>query len=55
MQFGVGGPVKKICCCQIKKTVVYIYEGIRVAMITMVENEHGDRSSNYGRDCLHFS
>ena len=40
-----------VCVC----VCVYVGgAGVRGVMVTVVENEHGDRSSNPGQYCLHF-
>ena len=34
--------------------VTYIWKGARGVMVTVVENGHGDTSSNLGRGCMNF-
>ena len=45
--------------CSIELLVIYsntyIYGGVRVVMVIVVGIEHGDTSSNPGRDWLHFT
>ena len=44
------------CNTNISGNIIKDYdEGARGVMVIIVGNEHGDRSSNSGRDLLHFT
>ena len=40
---------------KVKPITSYLFGGARGVMVIVVGNEHGDTSSNPGRDLLHFT